>query len=156
MIRRTALLFFAVCIAVSAQSKYNGPRPPKPDLPYLKHASNLVPTESGMAREEKKKDDITYIVEGATSTARTPLASPILLVEIDKLAIDRLGLYKMEAKNGRRELVATPKKPPKMYRIEVDKLADKLYKIEVGDSLEAGEYSLSAEGSNQVFCFQVY
>ena len=77
MICRIALLLFAVCIAVSAQSKYTGPRPPKPDLPYLKHASNLVPTESGMAREEKKKDDITYIVEGATSTARTPLASPV-------------------------------------------------------------------------------
>jgi hypothetical protein len=156
MICRIALLLFAVCIAVSAQSKYTGPRPPKPDLPYLKHASNLVPTESGMAREEKKKDDITYIVEGATSTARTPLASPILLVEVDKLAIDRLGLYKMESKNGRREVLATPKKPPKMFRIEIDKLSDKLYKIEVGDSLEAGEYSLSAEGSNQVFCFQVY
>ena len=33
---------------------------------------------------------------------------------------------------------------------------DKLYKIEVSDSLEPGEYTLTPEGSNQVFCFQVY
>jgi hypothetical protein len=153
---RAALLILAMCVAVSAQSKYSGPRPPKPDLPYLKHASNLVPTEAGTATEEQKKDDITYVIQGAASSARTPLASPILLVEIEKLAIDRLGLYKLESKNGRRELLTTPKKPAKQIRIEIDKLADKLYKIEVGDSLEAGEYSLSPEGSNQVFCFQVY
>lgn len=156
MFRRLALLLLALCLALSAQSKYTGPRPPKPDLPYLKHASNLVATESGTAREEKKKDDITYVVEGAASPARTPLASPILLVEIDKLDINKLGLYKLESRNGRRELLATPKRPPKPIRIEVDRIAERLYKIEVGDSLEAGEYSLSPEGSNQVFCFQVY
>lgn len=156
MLRRVAPLLLVLCFAASAQPKYSGPRPPKPDLPYLKHASNLIPTEAGIAREEKKKDDIIYVVEGKASSARTPLASPILLVEIDKLAVERLGLFKLESKNGRRELLATPKKPPKPIRIEVDKLADKLYKIEVGDSLEAGEYSLSPEGSNQVFCFQVY
>jgi hypothetical protein len=33
---------------------------------------------------------------------------------------------------------------------------DKLYRLEVEESLEPGEYALSAEGSNQVFCFQVY
>lgn len=159
MICRAALLILAISFALSGQSKskskYEGPWPAKPDIPYLKHASSLIPTEVGMAREEKKKDDITYVVEGATSPAITPLASPILIVQIDKLPIEKLGLYRLESKNGRRELLATPKKPPKVIRIEIDKLADKLYKIEVGDSLERGEYSLSPEGSNQVFCFQV-
>jgi hypothetical protein len=31
-----------------------------------------------------------------------------------------------------------------------------LYKLEAVESLEPGEYSLSPEGSDQVFCFQVY
>jgi hypothetical protein len=33
---------------------------------------------------------------------------------------------------------------------------DKLYRLEVEESLEPGEYALSPEGSNQVFCFQVF
>ena len=155
MIRRI-LPLLVVVFAASAQQKYTGPRPPKPDLPYLKHASNLVATEAGTAREEKKKDDILYVIDGAASSARTPLASPIFLIEVDKLNINRLGLFKLESRNGHRELLASPKKPAKPIRIEIDRIADKLYKIEVGDSLEPGEYSLSPEGSNQVFCFQVY
>jgi len=156
MIRRILPLLLAVACAAPGQQKYSGPRPPKPDLPYLKHAENLVPLEAGTATEEKKKDDILYVIEGAASTAKTPLASPIFLIEVDKLNPDRLGLYKLEVRNGRREILFGPKKQPSPIRIEVNRLADKLYKIEVGDSLEAGEYSLSPEQSNQVFCFKVY
>ena len=36
------------------------------------------------------------------------------------------------------------------------KLDDALYRVEVNEVLENGEYSLSPRGSNQVFCFQVY
>src|SRR5215813_7216262 len=110
MIRRIVVLGL-LAFALHAQRKYDGPRPPKPDIPYLKHASNLVPTESGTAKEEKgKKDDITYIIDGAASTAKTPLASPIFLFEADKLNPDHLGLYKLEIKSGHREIVASPKK----------------------------------------------
>jgi hypothetical protein len=38
----------------------------------------------------------------------------------------------------------------------VTRLASDLYRIEVNESLEPGEYSLSPEGSNQVFCFEVF
>jgi len=38
----------------------------------------------------------------------------------------------------------------------VTRLDSDLYRIEVGESLEPGEYSLSPEGSSQVFCFQVF
>jgi len=148
-------LLLALVFAAPAQ-KYNGPRPPKPDIPYLKHAENLVPTESGTATEEKKKEDILYVIAGPASTAKTPLASPIFLLETEKLDPDRLGLYKLEVRNGHREILFSPKKGPKPIRIDVNRIADKLYKIEVGDSLEPGEYSLSPEGSNQVFCFQVF
>ena len=56
------LLAVLLMIASAAWGqKYTGPRPPKADLPYLKHAENLIPTEVSEAKEEKgKKDDITY------------------------------------------------------------------------------------------------
>jgi hypothetical protein len=138
--------------------KYTGPRPPKADLPYLKHAENLIAAEAGEAKEEKgKKDDITYAIAGASSPVKTPLASPIFLFLSEKLSPDSLQLFRLESRNGRRELTVSPKKPGKPIRVTVTKLsADGLYKIEVGESLEAGEYSLSPTESNQVFCFQVF
>ena len=151
-----AALLAVACIA-SAQ-KYAGPRPPKPDLPYLKHAENLIPTEAGEAQEEKgKKDDITYVIAGASSSAKTPLASPILLMESQKLSADKLELYKVEVRNGRRELTVSPKHPAKAIRVTVTKLSsDGLYKLEVDESLDAGEYTFTPAGENRVFCFQVF
>jgi hypothetical protein len=154
---RLLALIFAATLAASAQ-KYTGPRPPQSDLPYLKHADNLVPTEASEAKEEKgKKDDITYAIAGTSSKARTPLASPIFLLQSDKLNANALQLYKLDVRNGRREIIASPKKPMKSIRVDATKLdSSGLYKIEVVESLEPGEYSLSPEGSNQVFCFQVF
>lgn len=153
---RTALLLLLSCAAWG--QKYDGPRPPKSDLPYLKHADNLIPTEAGEAKEEKgKKDDITYVIAGASSTAKTPLASPIFLFQSAKLPPETLQLFKLESRNGRRELTVSPKKPGKPIRMDVTRLtADGLYKLEVEDSLDPGEYSLSPTESNQVFCFQVF
>jgi hypothetical protein len=154
---RCLALCFAAAFAAAAQN-YTGPVPPKADLPYLKHAENLVPTEVLEAQEEKgKKDDVTYVIAGAASSARTPLASPIFLLETDKLVAAKLALYKLETRNGRREITFAPKKQPKAIRVELTHLnTGKLYRLEVEESLEPGEYGLSAEGSNQVFCFQVY
>ena len=73
MLRRILPLVLAVAGAGFAQ-KYDGPRPPQPDLPYLKHADSLVATEAAEAKEEKRKDDLLYIVEGASSSAKTPLS----------------------------------------------------------------------------------
>ena len=151
-------LLFVVAGAALGQ-KYTGLRPPKPDVPYLKHADNLVATEVSEAREEKRKDDILYVVDGPSSPARTPLASPIFLLQAEKIVPDKLQLYKLDNKNGRRELLLSPKKKQGALpiRIQVMRLSsDNLYKIEVDESLENGEYSLSPDGSNQVFCFQVY
>jgi hypothetical protein len=157
MLRRTLPLLFAAVFAASAQSqKYTGPTPPKPDLPYLKHADSLVATDAGEATEEKKKNDILYVIPGAAAKARTPLASPILVMQADKLTPDKLGLFKLEVKNGHRELLSSPKKPPQAIRMEVSRLSGNLYKLEVDESLEPGQYSLSPDGSNQVFCFEVY
>jgi hypothetical protein len=139
--------------------KYDGPRPSKPDIPYLKHADTLVATEVAQAKEEKRKDDTLYTIDGANSTAKTPLASPIFLFQSDKIAADKLVLYKLDTKNGRREILFSPKKKQgaQPIRMEVTRLtSDNLYKLEVEDELENGEYSLSPAGSNQAFCFQVY
>ena len=126
-------------------------------MPYLKHADNLVATEATVAKEEKgKKEDITYVVEGAASSARTPLASPIFLLQTEKLTAASLALYRLESKNGRREIMFAPKKQPKAIRMEATRISDKLFRLEVEESLEPGEYSITPEGSNQVFCFQVY
>jgi hypothetical protein len=150
-----ALLFAAVSIALA--QKYSGPRPPKADLPYLKHGEDLVSTEATEAKEGKlKKDDRLYTIAGPSSTAKTPLASPIFLFQSDKLAPDKLQLYKLEVKSGRREIVFGARKRPQPIRLEVTRLDGDLYRMEVGDSLERGEYSITPEGSNQVFCFQVF
>jgi len=155
MMLRLLPILCAAAFVASAQ-KYTGPVPPKPDVPYLKHASELVATEATEAKEEKKKDDILYVVAGATSPVRTPLASPIFIIQADKLVPDHLGLYKLEVKNGHREVLASPKKPLKGIRVVVTHLNGNIYRIEVDESLEPGEYALSPEGPNQVFCFQVY
>jgi hypothetical protein len=156
MLRRLSILFLAALCAALAQ-KYSGPRPPKPDLPYLKHAENLLPTEATEAKEEKlKKGDLLYVVAGANSPAKTPLASPIFLFQSDKLAPDKLQLFRLETKSGRREILFGAKKQPQPIRLDVTRLDGNLYRIEVNESLERGEYSITPEGSNQVFCFQVF
>ena len=154
MFRRIALvLLFAL---PAAAQKYDGPRPPKPDLPYLKHASTLVPTEASQAKEQKQKNDTLYLIEGANSPARTPLAAPVFLFQADKLVPEKLGLYKLDVKNGHREILFGAKKSPKPIIITVTRVDGNLYRIEADESLEPGEYSLSPEGSNQVFCFAVF
>ena len=151
----------ALCLAgafAAAAQNYSGPLPPHTDVPYLKHAENLVPTEALDAKEEKgKKGDVVYVIPGAASSARTPLASPVFLLEADKVEAAKLAVYKLESRNGRREIVFSPKKQPRAIRVELTRLnTDKLYRLEVEESLEPGEYALSPEGSNQVFCFQVF
>jgi hypothetical protein len=40
--------------------------------------------------------------------------------------------------------------------LSVTKLDGNLYKVEAAQPLEDGEYTISPQGSNQVFCFEVY
>jgi hypothetical protein len=148
-----------VCLGASlAEEKYSGPRPPKPDLPYLMHADNLIPTEAGQAREDRRgKTESAYTIPGAASPARTPLAEPIFLFESDKIPAESLQLFRLEVKNGNREVVVARKRNHPL-RLTVKSLGDRLYRIEVNEGLglELGEYSLSPEGSNTTFCFGVY
>jgi hypothetical protein len=159
--QRREFLLLAPAAYAAAQSKYSGPRPAKPDLPYLLHASNLVPTEATEAKEESRKDWQVYAIEGANSPARTPLAEPIFLLATEKLQAEKLELYKLESKGGRRE-IAFPsaqrrrKDAPRPLHLTLSRLEPGLYRIEANEMLDNGEYSLTPSGSNHVFCFQVY
>ena len=155
------LLFAAAWLAAGAPAKYDGPRPPKADLPYLLHADNLIPTEASEAREDKRKDDTASVITGAASSARTPLAEPIFLILAEKIVPEKLAAYRMEVRNGNRELVIPasgkrPKNAPKPIPLKVTRLDDRLYRVEVDNPLENGEYTLSPDGSNEAFSFQIY
>jgi len=145
---------FLLAAGLAFAQKYNGPRPPKPDMVYLVHADNLIPTEQVEASQEKDK----FIVPGATSPARTPLAEPIFIIEADKIQPQSLELYKMEVKGGKREVTISQKRTrgSHVLRLSVTPLEGKLYKIEADEELENGEYALSPSGSNTAFCFQIY
>lgn len=136
---------------------YTGPRPPKADVLYLVHASNLIPTEVTEATQEGKKDD-TFSVSGAASSARTPLAEPIFLLRSEKIRPDTLELYRFEIKGGRRQVTLSRKRSEKSgpFHLSVTKLDKDLYRVEADEALEDGEYSLTPNGSNAVFCFEIY
>jgi hypothetical protein len=154
------VLALLVCAAAPAAEKYSGPRPEKPDIPYLVHADTLIPTEASEAKEETRKDESSFTVPGAGSPVRTPMAEPVFLFLSEKIQADSLQLYRLEVKNGGRQVVLSQKRKggPRPLRLMVTRLDDKLYKLEVneGIGLENGEYSLTPNGSNAVFCFQVY
>ena len=152
------LLVLAGAAPIWAQ-KYDGPRPPKPDIIYLVHADNLIPTEVAEAKQESKKNEITFTIQGASSPARTPLAEPIFIMEADKIQPESIELYRVEVKSGHREVSMSQKRSrggPRPLRLSVTRLDKGLYRIEASETLENGEYSLSPSGSNQVFCFEVY
>lgn len=152
-------LLILVGAALVWAQKYNGPRPPKPDMVYLVHADNLIPTEAADAKAESKKNETTYTIPGASSPARTPLAEPIFMMESDKIQPERLELYRMEVKGGHREVNMSQKRTrtgSHALRLSVTRLDKDLYRIEASETLEDGEYSLSPSGSDQVFCFEVY
>jgi hypothetical protein len=157
-IRSFLALLLVGASALWAQ-KYTGPRPPQPDMLYLVHADNLVPTEASDAKQESKKNETTFTIAGASSTARTPLAEPIFIIQSDKIVPDRLELYRVEVKSGHREVTMAPKRTrggPRPLRLSVTRLDRDLYRIEASETLENGEYSISPSDSNRVFCFQVY
>ena len=148
-----------IALSVAADRKYDGPRPPKPDVPYLVHADNLLETETVLARSEERGNQITYSIPNPSSPVRTPLAEPIFLVDAQKLDAGKLELYRFEVKSGRRQLVLS-KKPgrndARPLRLKVTQVEGKLYRVEANEGLENGEYALTPDGSDQVFAFQVY
>jgi hypothetical protein len=155
--RFAGILLFAA--AVCFGQDYDGPIPPKSDVPYLKHADRLIELEAVEAAEETKRDDITYVIPGVSSPAKTPLAEPIFILQSQKLNPERIELFRLDVKNGRREITINQKRRrggPRPLRIQITRLAQGLFRIEASETLENGQYSLSPNDSNKAYCFEVY
>jgi len=155
---RIFLSMCSIALALGAAEKYSGPLPAKQDVLYLLQANRLIETETGQAREESKKNESTYTIAGASSPARTPLSEPILIVDARQLAPERMELYKLDVRNGNREISLSTKRRsgPRALHLMVTKLQDHLYKVEADEPLENGEYAITPSGDNRVFCFQIY
>lgn len=160
--RLLALALLLGCAATAqSQKKYSGPKPPKADVPFLLHATKLVETEVLTATESQEKNAQVYTVPGSTSPARTPLSEPILLFQSDKINPDKLSLFKLEVRGGNRVLVLPDSGRRKKDSVRplflmVTPLSPGLFRVEVNEYLEDGEYCLSPDGSNQVFCFTAF
>jgi hypothetical protein len=154
--RRILPLLFAAVATANAQ-KYTGPPPPKSDLPYIRHAANLIATEPLDAKEQKSGTGTLWIIDGANSPSKTPLALPIFIIKADKLNPANLQMYLLESKEGHRELTASSKKNAEPIHVQVTRLdGDNLFQLDVYNGLDAGEYALISEGSTRMFCFQVF
>jgi hypothetical protein len=139
--------------------KYTGPRPPKVDVPYLLHADNLIETEAASAATETRKDATIAVLKGASSPVKTPLAEPIFVIRTEKFTPEKFEVYKLEPKNGQREVMIGHKKPKNVQRpihLAITRLDDRLYQIEVDEPLENGEYTLTPQGSDETFSFAIY
>ncbi|HEX5227428.1 MAG TPA: hypothetical protein VFW44_06940 [Bryobacteraceae bacterium] len=151
-------LAFAIVGSLAAADKYSGPVPPKPDIPYLLHASSLVETEVAQARQEGKNND-KFVISGASSPARTPLAEPIFIIDARQIQADSFELYKLDAKGGNREVVLNESKRhggSRALHLAVKPLGGHLYRVEADEPLEDGEYALSPSNDNRAFCFEIY
>jgi hypothetical protein len=158
MTLRVAVVLACISWTLAAAEKYTGPPLPKTDVLYLLHANTLTETETGQAREESKKDSTTYIIAGASSPAKTPLAEPIFVIDARNVAPDRMELYKLDVRNGNREVSMSTKRKggSKPLHLMVTKLSEHIYKVEADEPLEDGEYAISPSGENRVFCFEIY
>jgi hypothetical protein len=157
---RILLIVFCLGVVMRADSPTT-PEPPKTDVPYLLMAQDLVSTDAIEAKQEvrnegKKNQETTYWVPGEHATAKTPLASPIFVMKEDALAAERLSIYPFEMRDGRREITFSKKKVMKPYTLTLKKVGEALYRMEVDQSLPAGEYAITPSGSNSVFCFAVF
>ncbi|MGD0580221.1 MAG: hypothetical protein ABSC08_14980, partial [Bryobacteraceae bacterium] len=146
----TATLLVAAALPATAQKKYSGPRPEKSDVPFLQHGKKLIEVETSEAREAPGKGEANYSVPGANSPTKTPVPEPVFLFQSDKVNPQRLSLFRMEVKGGQRVLTlpTDPRKRKDKTRpifILVSPIENRLFKVEVNEPLENGEYCLSPE-----------
>jgi len=151
-----ALLAFTLPLTLAAA---DSAIPEKADTPYLLHGSQMIETEPGTAVDESTEKEGRYAVSGATSSVRTPFASPQFLLRIDKIEPRDLELYRFEPVGDRREIFLRKKKKilVEPYRMSVlDHEEDGVVQLRVNDGLPDGEYCLTPRGADTVFCFTVY
>ena len=98
------ILIAMACLGAAWAQSYVGPKPARPDLPYLRHATQLIALEVAEAREEKRKEGTAYVSAGAASPTRTPMAEPVFLFESKSIPAEKLTLYKLDVKASNREV----------------------------------------------------
>lgn len=158
MMCRTFVLACVIVGSLAAAEKYDGPVPPKPDIPYLLHASNLVETEVAQARQEGKNND-RFVISGASSPARTPLAEPIFIIDARQIQPETFELYRLDVKGGSREVTLSGNRRrggSRALHLAVKPLGGHLYRVEADEPLEDGEYALSPSNDNRAYCFEIY
>ncbi len=151
-------ILLAHMLAAQELNRLGVPNPEKTDLPYLIHGNTLVALEPLDANEEEKKNELRFWVAGTTSKARTPLAGPEFLLEWVELDPADLRLYAFEVVNGRREILYRKKKKivARPFFLDIERIEGKVLRIRVNGSLPAGEYGLTPQGRNDVYCFTVF
>jgi hypothetical protein len=155
--RSKIALAFTIAVCVFAADKYKGPVPPKPDIPYLLHASTLVETEVADARQGKKNDEFT--ISGASSPARTPLAEPIFIIDARNIQPETFELYRLDVKGGNREVSLGGNRRrggSHALHLAVKPLGGHLFRVEADEALDNGEYALSPSGDNKAYCFEIF
>jgi len=151
---RWLIVLTAVTLAAAESSL-----PEKADTPYLLHGSQMIALEANTAMDESTEKEGRYAVSGATSGVRTPFASPQFLYRMDAVDPRDLELYRFESVGGRREIFLRKKKKilVEPYRMSVlDHEEEGVVQLRVNDGLDDGEYCLTPQGSDAVFCFTVY
>lgn len=154
-------MFFCVCLpafALLAYSPVPVPLPAEKDVPFLVHGDRLLATDIAVARPRERRFDTVYSVPGEASQARTPLASPVFVFAAERIDVARLQLFRLEVAPGQRELAVQRRGNggAKPFRISISPLGAGFFRLEVDESLPNGEYALTPDGSNEVFCFTVY
>src|ERR1700742_41859 len=152
---RSMLLLTAMGTAWAQTGGYSGLVPEKADLPYLKHANNLVATQPVKFQEQKTANDTVYTTPGERSPAKTPLALPIFMIKAAKLNPEHLQMYRLEIKDGHRDMTAAGRQKQDVIHVRVVSLGSGLYRMEVADDLESGQYVLSLDGGDEGFCFEI-
>ena len=94
---------------------------------------------------------------GEHSSAKTPLTSPIFVFKRGNLSPEAMQVFGFEIKNGRREVTFSKKKSNKPFTLTIIPTANEsVVRMEVDQNLPPGEYAVTPNGSEQVFCFAVY
>ena len=134
------------------------PNPPKQDVPFLIHGSELRELESTAAAAEEVKNQLKFWVPGTASSVRTPLASPEFLIDSKDIDPRDLELYGFQVASGRRELLYRKKKKvvAEPYFLQLDGIEARVVRIRISASLPPGEYGLTPEGSDAFFAFAVF
>ena len=133
------------------------PTPPKKDVPYVLHVSDLLETEQAVAVEESTKKEQRYSVPGPQSSCRTPLGFPEFAFAAEAINPESLELYPFEVADGRRQILIRKKNKivAQPVLVRVMREGEGLFRIRVTGSLRPGEYCLTPQGADTVFCFGV-